>query len=286
MVWVIVSKNFSWSVFFHIQEVKIKLKATLSFAILLVSKAMPTISIATSSQHFDQLAAMTVAHSIENAGKNNFEVSLALAGGSTPIGAYKTLVDNPKTYSIDWSRVRIFLSDERVVQPSHPDSNQYHVQPIFSRNRAQTFWPNTSLPTPAIVADTYEQVIFNQLNAINSVPQFDCILLGIGPDGHTASIFPQSKEIAHQSKRLVIPVTNSPKPPPNRISFSLRLINLAKQVIILATGEQKALVVRSVLLEEENSLAYPIAHVKPLAGSVHWILDQSAASHLPQSVLK
>ncbi len=247
---------------------------------------MPTISVATSIQHFNQLAAKTVAQSIENVGINNFEVSLALAGGSTPIGAYKELVDNPKKYPIDWNRVRVFLSDERVVPLTHPDSNQKHIQPIFSHTQARTFWPDTSSTRPDFVADTYEQTILDEAPIDNEVPAFDCILLGIGPDGHTASIFPESEELAHPSNRLVIPVSNSPKPPSNRISFSLRLINSAKQVIILATGEQKALVVRSVLLEEENSLAYPIAHVKPLAGSVHWILDQTAASQLPQSVLK
>jgi 6-phosphogluconolactonase len=252
----------------------------------LVTKAMHSLSVATSNQHFATLVAQAVARIYEQKKSGKHRFSLALAGGNTPLAAYKELVENTKTYAIDWRRVRIFLSDERVVPSTHPESNQSHVQPLFAPTQAQTFWPDTASAHPDQVADAYEQTILNEVLIENEVPAFDCILLGIGPDGHTASIFPESEELVHPSKRLVIPVVDSPKPPANRVSFSLRLINNAKQILILATGEQKAHIVKSVVLEDAEALAYPITHVKPAHGMVRWIVDQSAASQLPPGVLK
>lgn len=211
--------------------------------------------------------------------------SIALAGGTTPMNAYKQLIDNPARYPIEWSRVQLLLSDERLVPANHPDSNQGQIQPIFSHTDAQCIWPDVSFAMPALTAQAYEQVIFERVPSVNKIPQLDILLLGIGPDGHTASIFPDSQELISPSERLVMPVTNAPKPPPNRISFTLRLINASKHILVLATGEQKAPVVKAVLTQEKSALAYPIAHVKPDQGSVLWIVDESAASQLPQSVL-
>lgn len=286
MVWAMWSKNFSWCVFFHILDVESNPQGKAHLLYFGNYNAMPTLSVATTPHHFATLVAQAVSRIFEQKSSSKHTISLALAGGNTPLVAYKELVEKPKTYAIDWNRVRIFLSDERMVPSTHPDSNQSHVQPLFASTKAQTFWPDTSNTNPDLVANTYEQTILDEVPITNEIPTFDCMLLGIGPDGHTASIFPKSEELKHPSKRLVIPVVDSPKPPANRISFSLRLINNAKQIIILATGEQKASVVKSVVLKEANARAYPIAHVKPSKGSIRWIVDQSAASQLPPGVLK
>lgn len=246
---------------------------------------MHIISVSNSSQPFDRLVAKAISQIIESVSAQGKTVSLALAGGNTPLGAYKELVEHPEIYSIDWKRLKLFLSDERVVPPSSPDSNQHQLEPIFSPTDAQLFWPDTSSTNPDLVAKAYEQIILNEAPITNEIPSFDCILLGIGPDGHTASIFPESAELDFPSSRLIIPVVDSPKPPANRVSFSLKLINNAKNTLVLATGNQKAPIVKSVVLEEAEALAYPIAQVKP-NGSVHWIVDQSAASQLPSGVLK
>jgi 6-phosphogluconolactonase len=285
MVWAMFSKNFSWCVFCHIPKAESNPQGK-NICYTLVTKAMHSLSVATSNQHFATLVAQTVSDILEQKESSKHTFSLALAGGSTPLTAYKELIEHPDSYPIDWESTKLFLSDERLVPATHPDANQSHVQPLFTSTKTSVFWPDTSSTHPDHVSDTYEQTILDQVLITNEVPRFDCILLGIGPDGHTASIFPESDELIHPSKRLVIPVVDAPKPPANRVSFSLRLINNAKQIIILATGEQKASVVKSVVLAEEDALAYPIAHVNPSQGSVHWIVDQSAASHLPPGVLK
>jgi 6-phosphogluconolactonase len=192
--------------------------------------------------------------------------ALALSGGRTPEPAYRELALAP---SIDWTRVAIFFADERGVPSDHVDSNYRMVQlALLSR---------VSIPSNQIhrmeaersdrdsAAREYEQLLPSAL---------DILVLGIGPDGHTASLFPGSAAL-DERQRLVLPVIGT-KPPPERMTITPPVIETARKVIVLASGEDKAAMVARAL---EGPLA-PKAVPAQLARRGTWFLDQAAAARL------
>lgn len=145
---------------------------------------------------------------------------------------------------VDTNRWLFFFCDERHV-PESSEDNTFHAY----RNHWKTELPgirdeqfvkaNTSLDLDSC-ADDYELKIRTEVPKTGSLPQFDLLLLGMGPDGHTCSLFPEQPESLQQIQRLVIPIRNSPKPPPERITFTLPLINNARHVAFVITGADKA----------------------------------------------
>src|SRR5439155_2956040 len=111
-------------------------------------------------------------------------------------------------------------------------------------------------------------------------PRFDLILLGMGPDGHTASLFPGSPEVTSPSGELVVAVYNAPKPPPTRISLTLRAINAAANVLFLVAGADKAATLREVLRGPIEPARLPSQGVRPEHGTLTWLVDQAAAREL------
>ena len=198
--------------------------------------------------------------------------TIALSGGSTPKLLYQLLADpkEPFREQVPWSRIQFFWSDERHVPPDHPDSNYRmaneamlaHV-PVLKENVHRVMSEN---PNAAEVAEQYEAV----------VPQrFDLILLGLGTDGHTASIFPGS-EVMHGTKRLVAaPWVEKQKS--YRITMTLPLINNAASVVFLVSGAEKAEIVKDVV---EGPKRYPAQEVRPVNGELILMLDREAASKL------
>ena len=205
--------------------------------------------------------------------------SVALSGGSTPKLLYELLVDPNEAFreKIPWPSIRFFWSDERHVPPDHPDSNYRmaneamlsHV-PVSPDNVHRVMTEN---PNAEEVAKAYEQTILKFVPG--SPPRFDLILLGLGNDGHTASIFPGS-EVLDGTKRLVAaPWVEKLKA--FRITMTLPLINNAASVVFLITGTQKAQIVKAIL---QGSTAYPAQEVRPINGKLIWMLDREAASKL------
>lgn len=202
--------------------------------------------------------------------------TVALSGGSTPKLMFQILADQFRD-QVKWSRIHFFWSDERHVPPDNPESNYRmaneallsHV-PVTPENVHRVHSEN---PNAANAAAEYEETIITVTK--QPLPRLDLIFLGVGADGHTASIFPGS-EVLHETKRLVAaPYVDKLKS--YRITMTLPLLNNGASVVFLVTGAEKAEIVKEVL-EGENK--YPAQAVKPTQGELIWMLDEDAASKL------
>jgi 6-phosphogluconolactonase len=192
--------------------------------------------------------------------------ALGLAGGRTPQPVYQALAAES---SVDWERVDVFFSDERAVPPDHPDSNYLMVRlALLSRvpiPGGRVHRMEAERPDREAAAREYERAL---------PPQLDILLLGMGPDGHTASLFPGSAAL-DERHRLVVPVVGA-KPPAERLTITPPVIEAARQVAVIAIGEDKAAMVARAI---EGALA-PEAVPVQLARRGRWFLDTAAAARL------
>ncbi|MGK7932549.1 MAG: 6-phosphogluconolactonase [Microcystaceae cyanobacterium] len=200
--------------------------------------------------------------------------TIALAGGSTPKPIYEGLAKK----DIPWSKLHIFWGDERYVAPDHPDSNEGMARkawlnqvPIPTENIHGT---PTGANNPATDAQTYEEEIRKVFQSpMPEIPTFDLILLGMGDDGHTASLFPQTEALT-VSDRLVTVGNKDGQP---RITFTVPLINQARCVMFLVAGENKCPALTEVFATQGDSSAYPSRLIQP-QGELLWLLDQAAGT--------
>ena len=211
---------------------------------------------------------------------------IALSGGTTPETLYRALASPAFADRLDWSRVIFFFSDERCVPPNDPRSNYaladktlfapLHITPD------QIYRMAGESRDPQAAAREYERQLCRATNTSpSSQPTLDLVLLGLGEDGHTASLFPGSPAL--QDNRSLIAVTQSPKDPPTRLTMTLGVINQASVILFLVVGAGKAGVVRAILnptTEAERQL--PASLVAPENGRLIWHLDRAAASELPE----
>jgi 6-phosphogluconolactonase len=214
------------------------------------------------------------------------EFHVALAGGSTPAGLYRLLAQSPHREQVDWSRTFVYFGDERCVPPDHPDSN-YRMAREFLLDHvpvspANVFRMAGELP-PEEAAAIYERILWENFYPNRHRPRFDLILLGMGDDGHTASLFPGMTAL-NEKRRLVV-ATDVPayvRPAVRRITFTLPLLNAAARVMFLVTGEKKAGAVRAVLFRQAQveANALPAHRVRPTEGKLMWLLDTKAAEEL------
>lgn len=202
--------------------------------------------------------------------------TVALSGGSTPKLMFQILAEQFRE-QVSWDGIQFFWSDERHVPPDHPESNYRmaheallsHV-PVAPENVHRVHSEN---PNAADAASEYEQVLRDVTK--QNLPRLDLIFLGLGTDGHTASIFPGS-EVLHENKRLVAaPYVEKFKS--YRITMTLPLLNNGATVVFLISGAEKAEIVKDVF-EGENK--YPAQAVKPTQGELIWMLDEEAAAGL------
>lgn len=204
-------------------------------------------------------------------GTPNASVSVAISGGSLPNVLAKGLEETDMVSLCDtW---KIFLADERLVPLDHVDSN-YKLAKDELRLSDSHFFPIRPelIPDPVRCAEEYALRLKDE-----GVDKFDVVLLGLGPDGHTASLFPGHPLLREESKR-VASIVNSPKPPPERITLTFPMINEAENVIFVVTGESKADVVQRIFEVEDSGL--PGQMVRPDSGNLFWVIDQAAASKL------
>ncbi len=226
------------------------------------------------AQHFTEVAAMAIAdHGCMN---------VALAGGSTPKGLYQLLATSDYMKNIQWENVNVFFGDERCVPLDHEDSNYKMACEAFLNTvpiRATQIFPMvTDAANMHACAADYAELVREKLpHNDNGTPQFDLILLGMGDDGHTASLFPAT-EILSENDKLVAAVYVE-KMQVWRLSLTYPTINNANNVLIMVAGDGKAKVLRDVLGEHGNDSSYPIQKITPV-GNLLWYLDKSAAKEL------
>jgi len=207
--------------------------------------------------------------------------TIALSGGSTPKILYGLLGTEPYRDQINWASVEIFWSDERCVPPDSADSNYALAQEVLLSKipipANQVHRMPADQPDREAASREYTSEMQRTFGT-NGIPSFDLLQLGMGPEGHTASLFPHQESL-HEQQRLVIPVI-VPKPPPPRLTFTPPLLNAARHVLFLVTGSEKAEAIQAVLEGPDQPEEYPAQIVRPPKGEVVWMLDTGAAAKL------
>jgi 6-phosphogluconolactonase len=205
----------------------------------------------------------------------------SLAGGTTPLNCYRILAAPQISSKVNWERTHVFWGDERCVPEGDKDRNDEAALDALLR---KVPLPSKNIHrVPASEADgaqRYESELRRVFSSLpleespvsSDVPRFDLILLGMGPDGHTASLFPGHPAVEEKT-RLVVRVDGAPKPPPARVTFTLPLINAARCVAFLVTGRDKNTALRRVL---NGDAALPAARVAPRDGTLAFLADAAA----------
>ena len=222
-------------------------------------------------------AAALVANVAVEALRDRGTCAIALAGGATPRAVDAELAQEPYRSLVPWNALDFFWGDERAVAPSHPDSNYGMArETLLAHVRAdrRRVFRIEGESHPDVAAARYETTIRSTFHLDPAEPpRFDLILLGLGADGHTASLFPGTPAL--DERRALVTATCAPDLKTARITMTLPLLNAARRVMFLVTGAGKADVVRLVL--ESPAAGAPAARVRPDEGRVDWILDAAAA---------
>lgn len=240
------------------------------------------IRILTTPQELSEAAAEEVLRAAKEAVAQRGRFTIALSGGSTPKNLFNLLATNARNV-LPWDRTFFFWGDERHVPPTDPDSNYRMAEetmlskiPVAAGN---VFRMAAENPDAAAAAEAYEQTLrkFFQLEP-GQVPIFDLILLGMGPDGHTASLFPNSAGLQEKSRLVIANWVDKLKT--NRLTLTLPVLNAARCVAFVVSGADKASVLKTVLEDDVPGEQYPSKLVQPTNGRLIWLLDRAAASEL------
>ncbi len=201
--------------------------------------------------------------------------SLALSGGNTPRAIYSFLAENKKPY-IPWERIKFFWGDERCVPPDNAESNYLMTkESLFNKIDIANHqvYRIQGENNPEVEMHRYDKIVLSNTRGI-----FDLMLLGLGTDGHTASIFPNQMELFDTREACAIAV--HPKTGQVRITLTGRIINASKKILFLVTGSEKSKVIYDIIYQKGDWDKYPASFVKPIHGEVIWILDKKAAARI------
>lgn len=215
--------------------------------------------------------------------------SIVLTGGGTGIAVLERLRATPAHDAVDWSNVHIYWGDERFLPEGHPDRNETqarealldHVQLDPTKVHAMAASDGEFGDDPDAAADAYAELLARNARPEDHtpVPAFDVCLLGVGEEGHTASIFPSSPAV-YETERTVVAVRNCPKPPPTRVSLTLPAIRSANEVWLLTAGASKSSAV-ALALSGAGEVQLPAAGATGRRRTL-WLLDRAAAARLPK----
>jgi 6-phosphogluconolactonase len=237
-------------------------------------------------QELFEAAAEEVLHAAKQAVEERGRFTIALSGGSTPRNLFNLLATNART-SLPWDRTFFFWGDERHVPPTDPESNYRMADEAMLSKipvaAANIFRVPAENPDAAAAAEAYEKTLqkFFELEP-GAFPRFDLILLGMGPDGHTASLFPDSAALQEKSHLVVANWVEKFKT--HRITFTLPVLNAAQCIAFLISGTDKAAALRAVLQSDAPGEQYPSKLVHPTDGRLIWLVDRAAASSLSNGI--
>ncbi len=211
----------------------------------------------------------------------------ALSGGSVPKVVFPLLTEPYYKERIDWKKIFVFWCDERCVPPDHADSNYKLAKDLLLSKvplpAANIHRMAGEMSSPQEAAKAYENNMKLVFKFDRPFPKFDLIWLGMGEDGHTASLFPGTSALTEEEKWVVgHRVENLSS---NRITLTFPVINNARRIVIMAPGGKKAIVLRDLFRPGMPTSRYPVQRVKPLGGELIWLLDKHAAAKLPADVL-
>jgi len=214
--------------------------------------------------------------------RNNGRFNVALSGGRSPVKIYQHLASLKET--LPWNKTHIFMVDERLVPFDSPDSNfgminEKIIKPVFLPK--ENAHPISICDNTETSAEPYENSIREYFAIRNGeIPVFDFVMLGIGEDGHTTSLFPKHDAL-REKKRLAVSVEYA-QAKHKRIGLTLPVINNARVIIMLMTGENKTEAIKGVLSRTNNDL--PASLVKPMHGDLYYLLDEEAAARLSADI--
>ncbi|MEO8795049.1 MAG: 6-phosphogluconolactonase [Daejeonella sp.] len=210
---------------------------------------------------------------------SNSVFNVVLSGGNSPKALFKLLAQDSYNKKIDWNKINFFFADERYVPADDPENNSRMAKETLfdplNIPKNQIFVIDTSL-SPEEAGSNYFKTIQNHFNGKKVV--FDLILLGLGDNSHTASLFPNTSILADHSISVKAVYLSAEKK--YRISMTAGMINQAKNIAFLVYGKSKAAAVKHILKDDFNPNEFPAQLIKPVNGNLEWFIDQSAASEL------
>lgn len=244
----------------------------------------PSLRIVSDSRELALAAAETFTRCCEETLRQQETAAVALSGGSTPRQFLSLLAENASfSERMPWDQIHCFQVDERHVPPDHPDSNFRMLREALFRPaqvpRQQIHRIRAEEDDPQSAADAYERDLKNFFRLRpKQLPRFDCVVLGMGADGHTASIFPGSGALRERERLVVTERIEALQA--FRITLSLPVINNAASVIVLASGGEKAAALAAVFEGRNSRSDLPAQRIRPAQGTVLWIVDRAAAAQL------
>ncbi|WP_318475991.1 6-phosphogluconolactonase [Photobacterium leiognathi] len=209
-------------------------------------------------------------------------VHISLSGGSTPKLLFKTLAQAPYATDVNWNNLHFWWGDERCVEPTDPESNFGEANELLFQNvaiPAEKIHRIRGEEDPAVESARFTQEMEAAIPHKNGMPAFDWILLGMGTDGHTASLFPNQTNFDDPALSVI---ATHPDSGQKRISKTARLLENADRITYLVLGESKAEVLQEINNNPAEALAYPAAKIKAVNGKTEWFLDSAAAKLLAQ----
>jgi 6-phosphogluconolactonase len=236
-------------------------------------------------ESLSRAAAELFARQAEDAIKIRGRFAVALSGGQTPRRTYEILAQPPFREQVDWSRTHVFWGDERCVPGDDPRSNSRLAREALLEQvplpRAQMH-PLSCIPSPAAGARAYETLLRDFCTGTS--PGLDLVFLGLGEDGHTASLFPYHQAL--EEKERWTAAVYVPAPGLNRVTLTPAFINQAAYVAFLVAGAAKAGTLREVMQRPEDPRRLPAQLIKPEPGALYWLADRAAASLIEGRGLK
>lgn len=223
------------------------------------------------------------AYTLKEMSDTGEKIHVALSGGSTPKVIFDYIAEELGD-DILWDNINFYWGDERCVDPSDPESNyKMTVDHLLSKidMPEENIFRVKGENDPEEEAIRYSKLLDKELPKVNGIPQFDLVMLGMGDDGHTVSIFPDSIGLWNATENCVVAV--HPDSGQKRVTITGKIVNNAKEIAFLVTGASKAEKVKEIVMLEGDYEKYPASLVKPKSENLTWYLDQEAAKDLDYS---